>query len=177
MNAVIGTTNKGKIDGAKQALNGFFDDVQVLGLKVESGVPNEPVNKDILVGAKNRAKNAMNSAKNSGIKADFFMGIESGITNLLGNWQIVNVAYCIDKNGYESFGTSAGFPVPKKYVDEIIKTELGSVMDHIFETNDLRSNVGGISYLTHGKLSRIDLTREAFIMALTQYVNGTIWKD
>ena len=49
-------------------------------------------------------------------------------------------------------------------------------MDKIFMQNDLRSGKGGISFVTNGIINRIDLTREAFIMALTQHTNE-IWND
>ncbi len=49
-------------------------------------------------------------------------------------------------------------------------------MDRIFNEDDLRSGKGGISLLTKGVMSRIDLTETAFIMALTQHINGEIWK-
>ena len=41
------------------------------------------------------------------------------------------------------------FPVPNKYVDEIISTDLGKVMNKIFEKNDLRSGKVGISFVTN----------------------------
>lgn len=90
---------------------------------------------------------------------------------------IVNVAVIEDNKEFESYGISPGFPVPDKYVEEIIKTDLGIVMDKIFETVDLKSGKGGISFLTHEIISRVDLTELALIMALTKYINGTIWND
>ena len=49
-------------------------------------------------------------------------------------------------------------------------------MDRLFNGNKLSKGKGGISILTHGELTRIDLTRNAFIMALTRHINGEIWK-
>ena len=49
-------------------------------------------------------------------------------------------------------------------------------MDKIFSGTELRRGNGGISFLTHGEISRIDITKNAFIMALTQYINGEIWE-
>lgn len=49
-------------------------------------------------------------------------------------------------------------------------------LNDIFKQNDLRSGKGGISFLTNGAISRIDQTREAFIMALTQHINE-LWND
>ena len=49
-------------------------------------------------------------------------------------------------------------------------------MDKIFSGKDLSKGKGGISYLTKEAVSRIDLTRDAFIMAITQHINGDIWR-
>lgn len=72
--------------------------------------------------------------------------------------------------------TSPAFPVPDRYVEEIISTDLGKVMDKIFQENDLRSVKGGISFFTNGVISRIDQTKEAFVMALNQHINE-VWND
>ena len=61
-------------------------------------------------------------------------------------------------------------------MDEIKKSELGKVMDKIFGGSGLSKGKGGISILTKGEISRIDLTRNAFIMALTKHINGDIWR-
>ncbi len=177
MKILIGTTNPAKIEGAKQAFEQFFDNVEVEGIKSPSNVPEQPVNLDIYKGALNRVDNLMATAKESNLTADYYVAIESGITNALGKWQIVNVAVIKDSTGYESFGTSAGFPVPNKYVDKIIETDLGQVMDAIFNEHSLRTKQGGISFLTHGTISRGDLTNHAFTMALTQFINEKVWKD
>ena len=176
MKVLIGTKNPGKIQGAEEAFKKYFENIEITGIPVSSDVSDEPVDLEIYNGARNRVNNLINYAKENNIEADFFLGIESGITNLLGKWIIINVAVIKDKNGYESWGTSPAFPVPDKYVDEIINTDLGQVMDKIFKQNDLRNSKGGISFLTHGVLDRIELTRDAFIMAITGQIND-IWKD
>ena len=77
-----------------------------------------------------------------------------------------------DSKDFESYGTSPSFPVPDKLVEDIIDTDLSQVMNKIFTKDDERHNKGGgIQLLTHGKISRIDLTQMAFIMALTKYIN------
>lgn len=177
MKVLIGSKNPGKIAGAKEAFASFFEDVDVKGYAVSSNVADEPVNEDIYKGAKNRVDNLMKYAQDNNIEADYFLGIESGITNLLGKWVITNVAVIKSKDGYESWGTSPSFPVPKKYVERIIQSDLGILMDEIFNEHDLRSYKGGINFLTHDVISRIDLTKEAFIMALTQFINGNLWSD
>ena len=176
MKLLIGTTNEGKINGAKKAFNHYFNDYSIEGIKVSSDVSDEPVNEDIYKGALNRVNHLIDYSKDNNLDIDYYLAIESGITNLLGKWVIINVAIIKDKNGYVSMGTSSGFPVPEKYVNKIIETDLGHVMDEMFNEHDLRINKGGISYLTNEVISRIDLTEEAFIMALTHFIND-YWKD
>ncbi len=177
MKVLLGSTNPGKIAGAKKAFQKYFKDVEIVGMPVSSGVSEEPLNKEIYKGASNRVNNLIQYAYEHNIDADYYLGIESGITNVLGRWMIVNVAVIKNKVGLESFGTSSGFPVPNKYVEEIINTDLAKLMDKLFAKHDLRSNEGGISHLTDGKITRIDLTEEAFIMALTTFINKDIWSD
>lgn len=177
MKALITTKNQGKIEGAKRALEHYFKNVEIEGIPVESNVPDQPVNKDIYEGAKNRVRNLKMYAKENNISADLFLGIESGINDLLGRWMITNIAVIEDNSDFESYGTSPSFPVPDNLVQEIIDTNLSEVMDIIFEEDKERHNHGGgIQLLTHNKISRIDLTECAFIMALTKYINGEKWR-
>ena len=177
MNVLIATKNQGKIEGATRALKQYYDDINIIGIPVDSNVPDQPVNSEIYQGAKNRVKNLKKYAQENNIKADLYLSIESGINNLLGSWMITNIAVIEDNDKFESYGTSPSFPVPEKLVQDIINTDLSQVMNKIFDKDDERHNKGGgIQLLTHDKISRIDLTEIAFIMALTKYINGDKWK-
>ena len=177
MKILIATTNAGKIEAAKKAMERFFDNVEIVGYKTESNVPDQPVDLDIYKGAKNRVKNLKSFAKQNNIEADLFVSVESGITNLLGEWMITNVAVVEDDKDFASFGTSPSFPVPERHVKEIIESDLSQVMNKIlWEDQERRNHGGAIEILTHGNLSRIDISEMAFIMALTKYINGDIWR-
>lgn len=176
MKILIGTKNPTKIEGAKRAFEHYFENVEIEGIPVQSQVSDEPLNDEIYMGASNRINNLKRYAHDNNIKADYFIAIESGITNLLGDWILLNIALIEDNNGNKSTGTSAGFPVAEKYIDEIISTDLGKVMDKIFNEDDLRSKKGGISLLTKDVISRYDLTEDAFVMALTKFINGELWR-
>ena len=63
MKVLIATKNAGKIQGAKKALEHYYKNVELLGVPVESNVPEQPVNKEIYEGAKNRVKNLKKYAK------------------------------------------------------------------------------------------------------------------
>ncbi len=177
MKVLIGTKNPGKIEGARKAFEQYFEKVEVLGIPVPSTVGDQPVNEDIYEGAKSRVDNLLSYAHENKIDADYYLGVESGITNKLGKWVNISVAVIVDKNGYESIGTSPSFPIPEKYVDDIIHSDLGQVMDKIFHEQSLGNHKGGISFLTKDRITRIDMTREAFTMALTQFINENIWHD
>lgn len=176
MKVLIATKNPGKIEGAKRAFEKYFQNVQIEGIPVKSDVSNQPVDKEIFMGAKNRVKNLKKYAKEHGIEADFYVSSEAGITNLLGDWIDINAVVIEDKKGIQSIGTSQGFQIPERYIDEIKETELGIVMDKLFSSNNLGKGKGGISILTKDVLSRIDMITDAFIMALIKHINGEIWK-
>ncbi len=176
MKILMGTKNPGKIEGARQAFEKYFDSVEIEGISVESNVGAQPVNEEILQGAKNRIKNLKKYANTNNIKADFYIASEAGITNLLGEWIDINAVIIEDSKGFQSIGTSQGFPIPDKYIEEIKQTELGKVMDRLFSGKELGKGKGGISFLTKDEITRIDLTRNAFIMALTRFINEDIWK-
>lgn len=177
MRVLVGTKNQGKIEGAKRALERYFDNVEIVGVPVESNVNEQPVNDEIYTGARNRVKNLKKHAKENNINAELYLAIESGINNSLGRWMITNIAIIEDNNEFESYGTSPSFPVPDRFVDDIINTDLSQVMNKIFEKDEERHNKGGgIQLLTHNEISRIDLTEMAFVMALTKYINGDSWK-
>lgn len=172
MKVLIATKNAGKIEGARRALSHYFSDVEIEGIPVESNVGEQPVNNDIYNGAKNRVRNLKKYANDNNISADLYLSIESGINNSLGRWMITNIAVIEDNDTFESYGTSPSFPVPEKLVEDIINTDLSKVMDKIFEKDEERHNKGGgIQLLTHNKITRIDLTEMAFVMALTKYIN------
>ena len=176
MKVLIGTTNPGKIYGAKSALEQYYEDVDIVGVKAPSEVSDQPVNDETYIGALNRVKNTIKYARENQIEADYYIAIESGLMQNFGKWYITNIAVIADNNENYSTGMSASFPVPEKYVESIKQNTLGNVMDSLFNETDLRSSTGGIGILTHEKITRIDLNKQAFTMALTQFVNGKTWQ-
>lgn len=176
MKILMGTKNPGKIEGAKQAFEKYFQNIEIEGVDVNSEVPDQPLNKEILTGAKNRVKNLKEYANKNKIHADYYIASEAGITNTLGEWIDFNLAIIENKDGFQSIGVSQGFQVPEKYIEEIFETEFGKVMDRLFDAKELGKGKGGIHILTKEEVTRIDLTKNAFVMALISHINGEIWK-
>ncbi len=71
MKVLVATKNPGKIEGAKQAFEKYFNDIKIEGISVSSDVGDQPINEEILQGAKNRVKNLKEYAINNNIEADF----------------------------------------------------------------------------------------------------------
>ena len=176
MKILMGTKNQGKIEGVKRAFEKYFDNVEIEGIPVDSEVGAQPINKEIVIGARNRVKNLKEYAKKNNIDADYYVASEAGITDLLDEWIDINTVVIENKDGKQSVGTSQGFPIDAKYIDEIMSTELGKVMDRIFKSHGLNTGKGGISILTHDEISRIDLTENACMMALIKFINQRIWE-
>ena len=176
MRILIASRNQGKIEGARRAFVRYFEDVEVIGVTVPSEVSEQPVNKETYQGAKNRVKNLKQYAKDNSIVADLFVSVETGINNFMGRWLVTSVAVIEDGEDFESYGTSASFPVPDRLVDDIIKTDLSQVINKVFGEDKERHKGGGASQmLTHGAITRLDLTESAFVMALTKYINKDTW--
>lgn len=176
MKILIGTKNQGKIEGAKQAFEKYYAEVEIEGIPVNSEVSDQPINEEIIQGAKNRVKNLKKYGEETNQQIDFYIASEAGITNLLGEWIDINAAVIEDAKGNQSVGISQGFPIPEQYLAEIQNTELGKVMDRLFQGKELNKGNGGIYALTHGEVSRIELTKNAFVMALISHINGELWK-
>lgn len=177
MKILIGTKNKGKIEGAKKAISHYFDDYIIEAVNVDSEIGEQPVNEETMQGVRNRIKNLKKYAKENKIEADLYLAIESGITNQLGEWINISIALVEDDLGRSSMGTSAGFPIPEEYIEEIKQTNLTNVFNKVFgEDNERHKKEGTVKLFTKGVISRIDLTESAFIMALTKFINGEKWR-
>ena len=176
MKILIGTKNKGKVEAAQKAFSRFFENVEVEGIAVESEVPGQPINDEALQGAKNRVKNLKKYAKENDLNIDFYVAMESGITDKFGCWLNVTTAYVEDKNGDNAVGLGPAYQIPDRYIDEVKEKELSYVLAKVLKTEEQKTPQGGIVHLTKGNVTRIDLAEYAFIMALTHFVNGDVWK-
>ena len=173
MKILIGTKNPGKIEGAKEAFEKYFDNVEINGISVDSEVGDQPIDENIMIGAKNRVKNLKKYAKENNVEADYFAAAEAGITSLLGEYIDFNITVIENKDGVQSVGVSQGFQIPEKYMDEIKESELGKVMDRIFDKNSLNKSKGGISILTKDRVTTKDKKCLQFGLVITlKEMNG-----
>lgn len=165
MKILVGSKNESKIKGVNKAFNHYFSNFAIDGMQVESEVNEQPVDSEIFQGAINRVKNLKQFSNN----ADYYVAVESGLTNFAGEYLIVQVGYIEDKQGRSSMGMSAGFPVPEKLITQIKSLGLNNVVKQLFPQNTKIDN-GTVGILTDNVISRVDLTEQAIVLALTKFL-------
>ena len=173
MKVLVGSTNDSKVLGIREAFERYFDDVEVVGVKCDSGVPDEPIQEDIYLGASNRVANLKNYAMSNSLDADYYVAVETGLMVLAGKWYNVSIAVVEDRESLHSYGMSPAYPIPAHLVDEIKEKDLAHVIDRVFDIDKSQPRPklhGGVTLLTDGIITRVDLTRDATIMALVPVV-------
>ncbi len=171
MRVAVGSTNPTKVEGVKLAFESYFERVEVIPKKVNSGVSSQPIGDEVILGAINRARNAYGDC-------DFSVGIEAGLfpfKNTITGYVDFQVAVIYDGEKY-SLGFGPGFEFPPFVVENALRgMEVGRIMSNFTGIKDIGKRMGAIHYLTKGKVSRIDLTRIAVKMALIPWLNEKLY--
>ncbi len=166
----VGSTNPVKIEAAKRAFSKFWI-VDVEGVKVDSGVPLEPIGHLVVEGAKNRAKASLMKTG-----ADFGVGIEGGIFYLAGRYYCAGFVWVERKDGTHSTGISGWFECPEKFVPKLLMgEELGDLMAEVSGKSNIRREEGAIGFFTRGAVSRTDLYTHGIFMALAKFISADRW--
>ena len=168
---VVGSDNPSKLRAVERAFRYVFGQVEVEGIKVESGVPSQPLGfNEILMGAFNRAK----KAKEYG---DFGVGIEAGGVERLGRIFDHQVCVIVTPDGRVSVGVGAGFMLPDEVERGVReRREMGEVMSEISGISGIGRKIGAIGYLSRGALTRVELTYQAVVAALLPILNEEIYR-
>ena len=172
MRILVGSKNPVKISSVEEAFKNYFNDLEIIGVAVESGVSVQPANDETFIGAWNRAikLKELNDSKNLG--AELFVGIEGGIAEQFGRWFAFGCMCIIDKNGRTGFGTSPHFELPPKVVDKLLQgIELGDVMDEIMNQQNTKQKHGAIGFFTNGVMNRKELYIEGLKVAVIPFLH------
>ena len=172
MKILVGSKNPVKIDAVREAFEKYFDDVTATGYAVNSNVPNQPFNDETFFGAENRTFELKKTNEQQNINADYFVGIEGGISKIFNRWFAYGVVCVMNSEGKKGFGTSAHFELPDKVIAEIKNgKELGEVMDEIQKEQNTKQKKGAIGYFTNGEMTRKDLYIPGIITALIPFLH------
>jgi len=114
----IGTKSERKLPVIEKVLKEIIPDkkINLIAIDAKSNVSETPWDEETMIGAQNRAQFAKKTLK----RAEYAIGIESGLVTRYG--QIYEEAWCciIDRNGKEYFGYSSGLKLPE-YISQKMK--------------------------------------------------------
>ena len=164
----VGSANQTKVDAVKEKIleYEFLKNADVLSLDVHSEVSDQPKTLDETI------KGAMNRAKNSFTNCDLSFGIESGIMPVsYTKTGYMDVCACAIFDGKEfHLGLSSAFEYPQKVIDLVLGEGLN--ISEAFHQAGFTQNTrigyaeGAVGYLTKGRLTRKEYTKQAIITAL-----------
>ena len=179
----VGSRNAPKLEAVRAAVSAYVRDVRVEGASVPSGVPEQPVGWDEIVGgARNRARGALSSGA-----CDLAVGIEDGLVEMTleGRSEVLNVGCAFVTDGArESIGFSSAFAYPPQCVAPALegRVPIGDVFDRVFaaasgETEDAPSATtrGNIGRLSLGVLPRSDYAQQAVLCALVRFLHPLLY--
>jgi len=174
MKVLVGSTNPVKIEATTEAFSNYFKNVEVIGINVDSGVPNQPINDETFAGAQNRAQQLKLKNEQENLDASFFVGIEGGIAQRFTKWFAFGGICIIDSTGKTGFGTSIHFELPENIVTKLLAgAELGDLMDKISGVQNTKQKGGAIEYFTKGLINRKQIYVQGLVAALIPFINET----
>jgi inosine/xanthosine triphosphatase len=173
MKVAVGSTNRVKIQAVKEVFDEVFGkEVEIVSVKADSRVSNQPFKEDIIQGSVNRAKNALKLTD-----ADFGVGIESGVMKFGEKWYNLGFIAIIDKKGNMGTGTSGWFECPSGVLKELENgKELGQVISAMTGIVDVQRQEGAIGIFTKGKVTRKELYKHGIFMALAKFLSPEIFR-
>jgi inosine/xanthosine triphosphatase len=168
MLVVLGSNSPVKINATKQAFDAYFDDVEVKGIQVPTGIKPFPTSdEETFQGAVNRVE-----AVSKKVNADYYVGLEGGL-HCLNEYTIVKQIAVIKKGEMMCVGISSGYTAPLSLINQLDMTsdESRKILDKYFGKKEILSKEGIIGVLTNGVLNRTMISRDAIICALTGFIN------
>jgi inosine/xanthosine triphosphatase len=169
----VGSLNPVKVNAVKTVFK-MLCEAEIISTSVPSGVPPQPIGlKEIIEGALNRALGAREKTS-----ADYGVGIEAGAIITAVEPLELQAAIIVDSEDKVSIGLSQVFPLPRRWLGMIKKgVELGTIASEATKRKNIGKKLGLIGYLTHGLITRTDLTRNALIMALVPRLNPQLYPE
>ncbi len=176
MKILVGSKNPVKIKAVEKAFKNYFDVVSAIGVDANSNVPDQPIGDETYKGAENRAEFLVKLNSKENLEADYFVGIEGGISKTFNKWFAFGCMCIIDKNLNKSFGTSSHFELPELMVKKLLNgIELGTVMDEQTNEHNTKQNSGAIGYFTKGQIDRENLYMQGLTVALIPFINPKLY--
>lgn len=181
MKIVVGSTNPVKVGAVRAVFEKYFPGCQVVGIKVPSGVGEQPMSEQETVqGARQRAYAALETDQ----EADYGVGLEGGVTEINAtspSWQGMHktgklfecawVAVVKRDEAKEGLGGGLYFELPDQVAKRIrAGEELGPIMEELLQY-DVKRTDGAIGVFSKGQLGRQGAYEQIVTTALLKFVS------
>lgn len=179
MKILVGSKNPVKIEATREALQKYSEDEMLVeGIAVDSEVSDQPIGQEeTFNGAKNRALALKKLNEQQQLGADYFVGIEGGISKDFDTWLSFSANCILDREGHIGLATSPKYPLPEVVVEELLKgTELGDVMDKYTGEENTKQKGGAIEYFSNNVMDRKQLYIPGLITAFIPFVKKDLYK-
>lgn len=180
----VGSTSPPKLEAVRNALAAFAPRVEVEGVAVSSGVPEQPVGfQEIVLGARNRAERARRDA-------ELGVGIEDGLVALPSGdrsdpSEHLNVGCAAVTDGSRvGLGFSSAFAYPPSCTLPAVRDRepIGPLFDRFWaqwrgeaSPRPSGAGVGNIGKLSLGVLTRGEYARHAVVCALLCFLHPDLY--
>ncbi|MGK9369960.1 inosine/xanthosine triphosphatase [Melioribacter sp. Ez-97] len=176
MKIIVGSKNPVKIEAAREVFSIYFNNQKVESYDAPSGVSPQPVGDETFRGAYNRAFHLYSLFNDKSERADFYVGIEGGITKLYGKWFAFGCMCILDSNKRDSYGLSPFFELPDSITQKLLDgIELGTVMDELTSRENTKQKEGAIGFFTRGVMNRKELYAEGLKTAIIPFLHEKLF--
>jgi len=169
----VGSENQVKIKAVKNIFSKLFRFIEIKSLKVQTKIPEQPMEKDVIEGAMERAQIVSYEG------CDFSVGIEAGLfwNDLAKKYFDVQFCAVVDKRGRMTLGHGSGFYYPEEII-ELVKhgKTVGQSIEEIYGIKDVGRKMGAIGYLSNGIFDRTKLTEQAVLMAMIPRIRRELYE-
>lgn len=173
---VLGSENEPKRIAVLKAFKKVFPEagVRVLALQVESGISDHPTSaSEALRGSINRIKYARKIKEG----ADYYVGIEGGLSEIDGKYWEHSFVSVEDKSGTLNSAVSAGLAIKGKILKNILEGgELKYALEEEYGLKDMGMKQGFYGLTTNNLITRDSATCDAVIFALAPFKNPKYFK-
>ncbi len=168
LRVVVGSTNPVKIAAVRAVLARVRPEVEVFGVSVASGVPDQPFgDTETIRGAETRARRAL---EQSGVA--LAVGLEGGVVEEVdGTLRTCAWAVAIGADGARGVGGSLAMPLPTAVATRVRGgMELGHAMDEVAHTVGTKHGRGAVGILTAGLIDRQSAYETLVTYALARWL-------
>jgi inosine/xanthosine triphosphatase len=169
----VGSTNPTKITPVGDIFRLHFPDVEIRGVEVDSGVPDQPKGDDqIYTGCLNRANGAIRKVAG----AEYGVGIEGGLVKRSYGWFEFSLVVIVNNRGEIGIGSSGGLVLPDRII-KLIESgmTLETAIDAVFGTEKIGRGIGMFGIMTNGTVTRSDGVSHGVAFALARFLHRDIY--